>query len=141
MPCAEEWLDIIKRLWTEDDEFDYDGTYYQIKKGYLQPKPIQAPFPAVMNAGASERGRHFAAKHCDLVYTVIRTGTIEECRAHVEAYHKLAREEYGRDVGVWTLCNIVQGETEKEARDYLRLLRPPERRLGGGEEHDRDLLA
>jgi alkanesulfonate monooxygenase SsuD/methylene tetrahydromethanopterin reductase-like flavin-dependent oxidoreductase (luciferase family) len=36
----------------------------------------------------------------------------------VQAYHKLAREEYGRDIRVWTLVNIVQGETEKEARDF-----------------------
>jgi alkanesulfonate monooxygenase SsuD/methylene tetrahydromethanopterin reductase-like flavin-dependent oxidoreductase (luciferase family) len=116
--CAEEWLAIIKRLWTEDESFDHDGRFYKIVKGYLAPKPIQYPHPAIMNAGASERGRHFAAKHCDLVYTVIRTGGLEECRAHVQAYHKLARETYGRDIRVWTLCNIVQGETEKEARDF-----------------------
>jgi FMNH2-dependent dimethyl sulfone monooxygenase len=116
--CAEEWLAIVKRLWTEDDPFDHEGTYYRIAKGYLQPKPIQEPYPAIMNAGASERGRHFAAKHCDLVYTVIRTGGLDDCRAHVQAYHKLAREEYGRDVRVWTLVNVVQGETEKEARDF-----------------------
>ena len=71
-----------------------------------------------MNAGASELGRHFAVKHCDLVFTVIRTGGLDECRAHVQAYHKLARETYGRDIRVWTLVNIVQGETEKEARDF-----------------------
>ena len=69
------------------------------------------------SAGASERGRHFAVKHCDLIYTVIRTGGLDECRAHVQAYHKLARE-YGREIKVWTLVNIVQGETEKEARDF-----------------------
>jgi alkanesulfonate monooxygenase SsuD/methylene tetrahydromethanopterin reductase-like flavin-dependent oxidoreductase (luciferase family) len=116
--CAEEWLAIVKRLWTEDDAFDHEGTFYRIRKGYLQPKPIQDPCPAIMNAGASERGRHFAAKHCDLVYTVIRTGGLDECRAHVQAYHRLAREEYGREVRVWTLANIVQGETEKEAREF-----------------------
>jgi alkanesulfonate monooxygenase SsuD/methylene tetrahydromethanopterin reductase-like flavin-dependent oxidoreductase (luciferase family) len=116
--CAEEWLAIVKRLWTEDEAFDHEGTYYQIRKGYLQPKPIQLPYPAIMNAGASERGRHFAAKHCDLVYTVIRTGGLDACKAHVAAYHRLAREEYGRDVRVWTLANIVQGETEKEARAF-----------------------
>ena len=71
-----------------------------------------------MNAGASELGRHYAVKHCDLVFTVIRTGGLDECRAHVQAYHKLAREDYGRDIRVWTLVNIVQGETEKEARDF-----------------------
>jgi alkanesulfonate monooxygenase SsuD/methylene tetrahydromethanopterin reductase-like flavin-dependent oxidoreductase (luciferase family) len=73
-----------------------------------------------MSAGASERGRHFATKYADLVFTVIRTGGLEECRAHVQAYHRLAREEYGREVRVWTVANIVQGETEKAARDFYR---------------------
>jgi alkanesulfonate monooxygenase SsuD/methylene tetrahydromethanopterin reductase-like flavin-dependent oxidoreductase (luciferase family) len=118
--CAEEWLTIVRRLWTEDDPFNHEGRFYQISKGYLQPKPIQSPYPAIMNAGASERGRHFAAKYCDLVYTVIRAGSLDDCRAHVQAYHKLAREEYGREVRVWTLANIVQGETEQEARDFYR---------------------
>jgi alkanesulfonate monooxygenase SsuD/methylene tetrahydromethanopterin reductase-like flavin-dependent oxidoreductase (luciferase family) len=36
----------------------------------------------------------------------------------VQAYHTLARETYGREIKVWTLVNIVQGETEKEARDF-----------------------
>ena len=52
------------------------------------------------------------------MFTVIRTGGIEECRQHVQAYHKIAREEYGREVRVWTLANVVQGETEQEARDF-----------------------
>ena len=116
--CAEEWIAIVKRLWTEDESFDHEGRFYKIKKGYLAPKPIQYPYPAIMNAGASELGRHYAVKHCDLVFTVIRTGGLEECRAHVQAYHKLARETYNRDIKVWTLVNIVQGETEKEARDF-----------------------
>ena len=116
--CAEEWLAIIKRLWTEDASFDHDGRFFNIKKGYLAPKPIQHPYPAIMNAGASELGRHYAVKHCDLVFTVIRTGGLEECTRHVQAYHTLAREQYDRDIKVWTLVNIVQGETEKEARDF-----------------------
>jgi alkanesulfonate monooxygenase SsuD/methylene tetrahydromethanopterin reductase-like flavin-dependent oxidoreductase (luciferase family) len=38
---AEEWLSIIKRLWSEDDDFDFSGRFYQIKRGHLQPKPLQ----------------------------------------------------------------------------------------------------
>jgi alkanesulfonate monooxygenase SsuD/methylene tetrahydromethanopterin reductase-like flavin-dependent oxidoreductase (luciferase family) len=115
---AEEWLAIVKRLWTEDGDLDHDGRFYRIKRGYLQPKPIQKPYPAIMNAGSSERGRHFAAKNCDLVYTVLRTHDFDACAAHVAAYHRLAREEYGRAVRVWTLATIVQGETEREARRF-----------------------
>jgi alkanesulfonate monooxygenase SsuD/methylene tetrahydromethanopterin reductase-like flavin-dependent oxidoreductase (luciferase family) len=119
--ATEEWVQIVKRLWTEDDDFDFEGKYYTIKKGYLQPKPIQKPHPPIMNAASSDRGRHFAAKHCDLVYTIVRGGLdrpYDAWREHVQAYHKLAREEYGREVRVWTLANIVQAETEKEAREF-----------------------
>ena len=116
--CAEEWLAIVKRLWTEDEEFDFEGKFYRIKKGYLQPNPIQRPFPAIMNAGGSDRGRHFAARHCDLVYTVLTSTDFEDCKAHVQSYRTLAREEYGREIGVWSLAYCVQGETEREAKDF-----------------------
>ncbi len=39
-------------------------------------------------------------------------------RKHVQAYHSIAHKEYGRKVQVWSLANIVQGETEKEAREF-----------------------
>jgi alkanesulfonate monooxygenase SsuD/methylene tetrahydromethanopterin reductase-like flavin-dependent oxidoreductase (luciferase family) len=115
---AEEWLGIVRRLWAEEEEFDHDGRFYRIKKGYLAPKPLQRPYPAVMNAGASERGRHFAAKNCDLVYTSLRTYDYDVNAAHIAAYHRLAREEYGRTIRVWALATVVQGETEQEARRF-----------------------
>lgn len=116
--CAEEWLGIVKRLWSEDAPFDHAGRFFQIKGGYLQPKPIQHPVPAIMNAGSSERGRHFACKHCDLAFTNIRTHDVATNTAHVAAYHRLAREEYGREVRVWSNATIVQAETEREAREF-----------------------
>jgi alkanesulfonate monooxygenase SsuD/methylene tetrahydromethanopterin reductase-like flavin-dependent oxidoreductase (luciferase family) len=116
--CAEEWLGIIRRLWTEDEEFDHEGRFYQVKKGYLQPKPIQKPCPPVMNAGASERGRHFAAKNCDLAFTLLRTHDFDVNAAHVADYQRLAREEYGRTIRVWTHATVVHGETEQEARSF-----------------------
>src|SRR5258708_12570445 len=71
-----------------------------------------------MNAGSSERGRHFACKHCDLVFTNIRTHDLATHIAHVEAYHRLAREEYGREVKVWTNATVIQAETEAQARAF-----------------------
>jgi alkanesulfonate monooxygenase SsuD/methylene tetrahydromethanopterin reductase-like flavin-dependent oxidoreductase (luciferase family) len=73
-----------------------------------------------MNAGSSERGRHFACRHCDLVFTNIRSHDLAINTAHVAAYRTLARETYGREVQVWGNANIVQAETEKEARAFYR---------------------
>jgi alkanesulfonate monooxygenase SsuD/methylene tetrahydromethanopterin reductase-like flavin-dependent oxidoreductase (luciferase family) len=117
--CAVEWLDIMKKLWTRDEPFDFEGRFYKIKKGYLQPKPIQRPFPAVMNAGGSPKGQHFAAKHCDMVYVVFGSHDFDECKAKIDAYRSLARQEYGREIQVWSYAYVVQGETEKEAQAYF----------------------
>ena len=139
--CAVEWLDIMKQLWTREEPFDFEGSFYKIKKGYLQPKPIQRPFPAVMNAGGSDRGQHFAAKHCDMVYVVFGSHDFDDCKAKVDAYRELARKEYGREIQVWSYAYVVQGETEKEAQALLRRIRQPEGRLGRGRQpgrhHDR----
>jgi len=120
--CADEWVTIVRRLWTEDEPFDFEGRFYTVKGAVLNPKPIQRPYPVIMNAGGSDRGRHFAVKNCDLVYTSIRTHDLDVNKAHVEAYRRLAREDYGRDIQVWSLANIVQAETEKEARDFYNYL-------------------
>jgi alkanesulfonate monooxygenase SsuD/methylene tetrahydromethanopterin reductase-like flavin-dependent oxidoreductase (luciferase family) len=116
--CAIEWLDIMKQLWTSEKPIDFEGRFYKIKKGYLEPKPIQRPFPVVMNAGGSERGQHFAAKYCDMVYVVFGSHDFDDCKAKVSAYRELARKEYGREIQVWSYAYVVQGETEKEARAY-----------------------
>lgn len=116
---AVEWLDVIKQLWTRDEEFDFDGRYYTIKKGWLAPKPVQKPYPVVMNAGGSDKGRHYAAKYCDVAFTVLASHKLEDMTEQVARYRRLARDEYGRDIQVWTNAYIVQGETEKDARDFF----------------------
>lgn len=115
---AAEWIEVIQRLWTTEGEFDFDGKWFHIKKGAHAPKPVQAPYPALMNAGRSEKGRHFAAKYCDLAFI---SGAFEPdtMAALIDSYRRLAREEYGREIQVWTYAYVVQGETEKEALDYF----------------------
>jgi alkanesulfonate monooxygenase SsuD/methylene tetrahydromethanopterin reductase-like flavin-dependent oxidoreductase (luciferase family) len=116
---ATEWLDIVKRLWTETEEWDFEGRFFKIKRGFHQPKPIQAPFPALMNAGGSETGRHYAAKHCDMAFIMFTGHDSETTRREISKYRDLARQQYNRNLHVWTNCYCVIGDTEKEARDFL----------------------
>src|SRR3954447_18688963 len=116
---ATEWLEIVKRLWTAEEPFDYDGRFFQIKRGTQHPKPIQQPFPAVMNAGSSGTGRRFAAKYADMVFTSLgRDGS--DLKAEVDDYRRMAWDDFGREVQIWGHWNVICRPTEREAHDYLR---------------------
>ena len=115
---ADEWIEVIKLLWTEKDEFSYDGKFFQVPNGFHQPKPLQGPFPALMNAGGSERGKRFGAKHCDMMFIAITNPDPEAIRAEIESVRKIAREEFGREIQIWTNSYVVHGNTEQEAREY-----------------------
>ena len=54
---AAEWVEVMKLLWSREEDFDYEGKFIRVNKGFAMPKPIQKPFPALMNAGGSEKGR------------------------------------------------------------------------------------
>jgi dimethylsulfone monooxygenase len=116
---ALEWLEIIKLLWTREEEFDFAGRYYKVKGGWLMPKPIQKPYPVVMNAGGSDKGREFVSRYCDVAFTALASHEPEAMAAQLQSYKRAAREARGIDLPVWTNAYIVQAETEKEAQDFL----------------------
>ncbi len=115
---ATEWLTIVKQLWTAEEEFDYTGKYFKIQKGFHQPKPIQRPFPPIMNAGGSAIGRHFAAKHCDMIFVHVKGEDVEAARKDVAEVRDLARKQYGRDIQVWANCYCVIADTDREAFEF-----------------------
>jgi alkanesulfonate monooxygenase SsuD/methylene tetrahydromethanopterin reductase-like flavin-dependent oxidoreductase (luciferase family) len=84
----------------------------------LAPKPIQRPYPAIMNAGGSEQGQHFSAKYSDIAFIQFDKHDLDFARSKVHRY-RLAREEYGRDIQIWSFGYVVQRETEKEAKEFL----------------------
>lgn len=129
---AVEWLEVIKRLWTAEEEFDYEGRFYKVAKGWCMPKPIQQPYPVVMNAGGSERGRHYAAKFCDVAFLNLGSSDVGYIKKQIDAYKDLARREYGREIQVWSHAYIYRaGRDGSGSKVFLQLLRARERGLGG----------
>jgi len=57
---------VIRRLWTDDEPFDYDGTYVQLTGAYCNPKPVQRPYPPIMIGGAASATLRVVAEHADL---------------------------------------------------------------------------
>jgi FMNH2-dependent dimethyl sulfone monooxygenase len=116
---AAEWLRVMKLLWTAEDEVDFSGRYFTLRKGYHQPKPIQRPYPPVMYAGGSPVSRRFAAEHADVAFTFLPVHDYEGARTQVAALRELARREFGREIQVWVMAYVVCRPTEREAREYL----------------------
>jgi len=117
---ADEWLSCMKRAWTEQD-FDHSGDYYTIKGGFLLPKPLQQPWPVLINAGSSEAGREFSARHVDFNFITITTP--DEARLLVDDVRARARA-HGRECGVMSYGLVCCRDTEREARElYASIVR------------------
>jgi len=112
---ALEWFEIINRLYTETDPFDFDGTFYSLKGAATQPKPIQTPRPVTLNAAFSPPGRDFAARAADALFTTFVD--IESGASHVSDMKDRAAAT-GRDVSVYTTCHVVCRPSDDEAEAY-----------------------
>ena len=113
----EEWVQILTRLWTEKEEFDFKGDFYDVKGGLSRPRPAQKPYPPIINAGVSPRGLDFATTYADVCFTVPNVIGMD-AKAKVAEYKDTARAK-GREVQVWTYCAVVQRDSREEAEEYL----------------------
>jgi alkanesulfonate monooxygenase SsuD/methylene tetrahydromethanopterin reductase-like flavin-dependent oxidoreductase (luciferase family) len=57
---------IIRRLWTEDKPFDFDGAYYHLTGAWCNPKPLQRPHPPILIGGRSLGTLRVVAEHADI---------------------------------------------------------------------------
>ena len=62
----DEALTVIRRLWTEDEPFDFHGTYVDVTGAYCSPKRVQRPYPPIMIGGRSSALLRVVAQHADL---------------------------------------------------------------------------
>ncbi|TXR50432.1 LLM class flavin-dependent oxidoreductase [Phyllobacterium endophyticum] len=132
---AEEFVQVVKKLWDtwEDDAVVYDrasgiyadpdkihkilheGEFFKVQ-GPLNVPPSPQGRPVLIQAGSSDTGVEFAARHAEIVFTAQRT--LEEGQSF---YRKLKSKiaENGRDPGevkiVVGLSPII-GSTEEEAK-------------------------
>jgi dimethylsulfone monooxygenase len=115
----EEWLQIIRKLWMDPAEFDYESKNFHMKKAISRPQPLQKGGIPIMNAALSPVGMRFSAKHSQIGLISPHGDKPEDWRPQVDAYKRMAREEFGREIQLWTNVSVVQRETQKAAEEYL----------------------
>ena len=112
-----EWAEIIERLYSSDEPFDYRGQFYDLKGVSGQPRPVQRPRPVTLNAAFSPPGRAFAAAAADFLLTSFTD--IDASRPHV-ADMQARGEAQGRALGVVATCHLVCRPSQAEAEDYYQ---------------------
>ncbi len=116
---AQEWIEVVKRALSPENDFDYKGQYFDLKGIRLKPKPWGGVRPMMMNAGSSPAGRAFALRNCDGFFTSASRVSVEEMREKVQGI-KAQAAEYGREIDVYTVGVVTLRRTMKEAQDYYR---------------------
>ncbi|MCW2593973.1 MAG: luciferase-like protein [Mycobacterium sp.] len=90
----DESLTVIRRLWTEDEPFDFHGTDLDLSGALCNPKPVQRPHPPIMIGGRSAALLRVVAKHAELWN--IPGGDIEDVRSRSALLDRYCLE-IGRD--------------------------------------------
>ena len=114
---AQEWLDILKKVWSHKEPFDFDGQYVKVKEAIGDPKPYGGARPIIMNAGSSPVGRAYAIRNCDALFTSPVHGSIEKTAEKVQAAKQEAAAQ-GNDLDVYTIGLVFCRKTKKEAEEY-----------------------
>lgn len=112
---AQEWFDIVQKLWTSKEAFDWDGKFWKLKNVLGEPQ-LARPVP-ILNAAGSGEGRAFALRNADCLFTpaVDLSRSVKEI-AELKAQGK----EAGKEVGVLTFTHVVCRPTEEEAQQFFQ---------------------
>ena len=109
-----EAIEVMKKFWTEDYCFDFEGEFYDVKNGFLQLAPVQKPYPPVYYAANGPRTRMLTGKLYDGWYPVYESPEIYA--AHVKDIEAGAKEA-GRsieeiDCGLQLLTSVAGDHDE-----------------------------
>jgi len=62
-----EALDLMRRLWTED-EVTFKGRFYDVKGAVLDPKPVQKPYPRLLFGSQGDRMLKLTGEYGDICF-------------------------------------------------------------------------
>jgi FMNH2-dependent dimethyl sulfone monooxygenase len=114
---AQEWIDVIKMIWSEKENFDFHGKYLNMKGIRGKPKPFGGTRPVIMNAGSSATGQAFAIRNCDAFFLQASRTSLAETAQRVADVKKSA-QQFGREIGCYAVGVVTCKPTQKQAEEY-----------------------
>ena len=115
---SEEFIEILRSLWTSEEPFNFDGAYFQLRAALFRPKPVSQPGPEIFQGGNSKAARRMAAKYSDWYF--MNGNSVEGAKAQIEEISALAREhnrvvKFGLNGFVILRDSVKEGLAQKQA--------------------------
>lgn len=63
---TQEFMQVVRKAWTEEKRWDHEGKYYRVEGGNVFPRPYQRPYPPFYFGGASEAAKKVGAEETDV---------------------------------------------------------------------------
>ncbi len=114
---SEEWITVVKRIWSELEPFDFKGRYFDLKGVLLKPKPCDDDRPLLISAGNSPAGLAFAGRHADCLFTSVRE--LDELSGKIA---ELQSVRPSGNAGIYASGHLICKPTRKEADEYYHYL-------------------
>lgn len=114
---TDEYLDVVRRLWTSDAPFDHAGAFYRVKDAYSDAKPLQRPHPPIFFGGASAAALPIAAKHA-AVY-MLWGEPLAAVKERVAAVRAAAARPIAFSVSLRPVIAPTEAAAWEKARGYL----------------------
>jgi len=109
---TDEYVEILRRVWTSDKPIDHEGKYYKFKRSFSDVKPIQKPHIPIYFGGSSDAAIAIAGKHAD-VYALWGEPLAEAAKTIAQVRASAAR--HGRTVRFSLSTRPILAATEAGA--------------------------
>jgi alkanesulfonate monooxygenase len=109
---TDEYVGLLRRLWTSETPFDHEGRYYRFKGGFVSEKPVQKPHIPIFFGGSSEAAIEAAGRHAD-IYALFGETLAQVAEQVARVRHAAAK--HGRSIGFSLSLRPILAETEELA--------------------------
>ncbi|WP_329129916.1 LLM class flavin-dependent oxidoreductase [Streptomyces sp. NBC_01476] len=113
---TDEYLDIVKRVWTSTEPFDHEGRFYRLQDFFSEVKPVTEPRIPLYFGGSSQAAYRVGGKQADVfaLWGEPLAGTAEQIASVRAAAAAAGRTEPPR---FSVSFRPILGRTEEEAWD------------------------
>ena len=126
---TDEYLEVLKRLWTEDAPFDYEGEFYKFAEAFTDVRCLQEPHLPVYFGGASETALDVGSRRADVF--ALWGEPVAALKAQIARIDERAKV-YDRRLQYSVSVRPIIADTETEAWDKAyAILEGVKRNVGG----------